>query len=44
MQVKSNFILHIPKNVKWWKHEVVDTFTHDHLKQVKRFDELLLLF
>ena len=27
-----------------WKHEVVDTFTHDHLKQVKRFDELLLWF
>ena len=34
---------HIPFEVMW-KHEVVDTFTHDHLKQVKRFDELLLLF
>ena len=27
-----------------YKRQVVDTFTHDHLKQVKRFDELLLLF
>ena len=35
--------IHIPFEVMW-KHEVVDTFTHDHLKQVKRFDELLLLF
>ena len=35
--------IHIPFEVIW-KHEVVDTFTHDHLKQVKRFDELLLLF
>lgn len=26
------------------KHEVVDTFPHDHLKQVKRVDELLMLF
>ena len=35
--------IHIPFEVMW-KHEVVDTFTHDHLKQVKRFDELLLWF
>ena len=35
--------IHIPFEVMW-KHEVVDTFTHDHLKQVKRIDELLLLF
>lgn len=35
--------VHIPFEVMW-KHEVVDTFTHDHLKQVKRFDELILLF
>ena len=27
-----------------WKHEVVDSFTHVHLKQVRRFDELLSLF
>lgn len=35
--------VHIPFEVMW-KHEVIDTFTHDHLKQVKRFDELLTLF
>lgn len=35
--------VHIPFEVMW-KHEVVDTFTHAHLKQVKRFDELLPLF
>lgn len=35
--------MHIPFEVMW-KHEVVDTFTHAHLKRVKRFDELLLLF
>lgn len=35
--------IHIPFEVMW-KHEVVDTFTHEHLKQVKRFDELLTLF
>ena len=35
--------VHIPFEVMW-KHEVIDTFTHDHLKQVKRFDELLPLF
>ncbi len=35
--------IHIPFEAMW-KHEVVDTFTHAHLKQVKRFDELLLLF
>lgn len=35
--------VHIPFEVMW-QHEVVDTFTHEHLKQVKRFDELLLLF
>ena len=34
--------VHIPFEVMW-QHEVVDTFTHDHLKQVKRFDELLEL-
>ena len=35
--------IHIPFEVMW-QHEVVDTFTHPHLKQVKRFDELLTLF
>lgn len=35
--------VHIPFEVMW-KHEVVDTFTHAHLKQVKRFEELLTLF
>ena len=35
--------VHIPFEVMW-KHEIVDTFTHEHLKQVKRFDELLSLF
>ena len=39
----GGYDIHIPFEVMW-KHEVVDTFTHDHLKQVKRFDELLLLF
>lgn len=34
--------VHIPFEVMW-QHEVVDTFTHEHLKQVKRFDELLTL-
>lgn len=35
--------IHIPFEVMW-KHEVVDTFIHDHLIQVKRVDELLTLF
>lgn len=35
--------VHIPFEVMW-KHEIVDTFTHEHLKQVRRFDELLSLF
>lgn len=35
--------VHIPFEVMW-KHEVIDTFTHAHLKQVKRFEELLTLF
>lgn len=34
--------VHIPFEVMW-QHEVVDTFTHEHLKQVKGFDELLSL-
>lgn len=39
----GGYSVHIPFEVMW-QHEVVDTFTHEHLKQVKRFDELLLLF
>ena len=35
--------VHIPFEVMW-KDEIVDTFTHEHLKQVRRFDELLSLF
>lgn len=35
--------VHIPFEVMW-QHEVVDTFTHKNLKQVKGFDELLMLF
>ena len=35
--------VHIPFEVMW-KHEVADTFTHTHLKQIERFDELLALF
>lgn len=35
--------VHIPFEVMW-QHEVVDTFTHKNLKQVKSFDELLMLF
>lgn len=35
--------VHIPFEVMW-KHEVVDSFTHVHLKQVRRFDESLSLF
>lgn len=35
--------VHIPFEVMW-KHEVVDSFTHVHFKQVRRFDELLSLF
>jgi len=34
--------VHIPFEVMW-KHEVTDTFTHERLKQVKRFDDLLPL-
>lgn len=34
--------VHIPFEVMW-QHEVVDTFTHKNLKQVKGFDELLML-
>lgn len=34
--------VHIPFEVMW-QHEVVDTFTHEHLKQVKGFGELLSL-
>lgn len=34
--------VHIPFEVMW-QHEVVDTFAHDHLKQLKRVDELLPL-
>ncbi|SHE81385.1 putative hydrolase of the HAD superfamily [Bacteroides faecichinchillae] len=35
--------VHIPFEVMW-KHEIVETFTHKHLKQIKRFGELLSLF
>ena len=35
--------IHIPFEVMW-KHEVVDTFIHDHLIQLKRVEELLTLF
>ncbi len=35
--------VHIPFEVMW-KHEVVDTFTHEHLNQIEKFDELLNLF
>lgn len=35
--------VHIPFEVMW-QHEVVDAFTHKNLKQVKGFDELLMLF
>lgn len=35
--------VHIPFEVMW-KHEVVEIFTHHHLKQVKRFKELPSLF
>lgn len=35
--------VHIPFEVMW-QHEVVDTFTHKNLKQVKGFNELLMLF
>ncbi|WP_287663838.1 HAD family hydrolase [Bacteroides sp.] len=34
--------IHIPFEVMW-KHEVVDTFTHERMKQIKRFDDLLPL-
>lgn len=34
--------VHVPFEVMW-QHEVVDTFTHDHLKQIKEVDELLSL-
>lgn len=34
--------VHVPFEVMW-QHEVVDTFTHDHLKQIKGVDELLSL-
>lgn len=34
--------VHIPFEVMW-QHELVDTFTHEHLKQVKGFGELLSL-
>lgn len=35
--------VHIPFEVMW-KHEVVDVFTHQHLKQAKTFGDLLTLF
>ncbi|WP_294628058.1 HAD family hydrolase [uncultured Bacteroides sp.] len=35
--------IHIPFEVMW-QHEVVDTFTHKHLKQIEKFNELLTLF
>lgn len=35
--------IHIPYEVMW-KHEIVDTFTHEHLKQIKKIEELLPLF
>ncbi|MDE6821686.1 MAG: HAD family hydrolase [Bacteroides acidifaciens] len=35
--------VHIPFEVMW-KHEVIDTFTHEHLNQIEKFDELLNLF
>ena len=35
--------IHVPFEVMW-QHEVVDTFTHAHLKQVKSLDELLAVF
>lgn len=35
--------VYIPFEVMW-QHEVVDTFTHKNLKQVKGFNELLMLF
>lgn len=34
--------VHIPFEVMW-QHEMIDTFTHEHLKQVKGFGELLSL-
>lgn len=34
--------VHIPFEVMW-QHEVVDTFSHEHLMQVKGFAELLLI-
>lgn len=35
--------IHVPFEVMW-QHEVVNTFRHNHLKQIKRFDELLAVF
>ena len=35
--------IHVPFEVMW-QHEVVVTFTHAHLKQVKSLDELLAVF
>ena len=35
--------IHVPFEVMW-QHEVVDTLTHAHLKQVKSLDELLAVF
>lgn len=35
--------IHVPFEVMW-QHEVVDTFIHAHLKQVKSLDELLAVF
>lgn len=35
--------IHIPFEIMW-QHEVVNTFTHECLRQVKSFDELKLLF
>lgn len=35
--------IHIPFEVMW-KHEIVDTFAHDHLRQIKQFNEILTIF
>ena len=35
--------IHVPFEVMW-QHEVVDTFTHEHMRQVDRLDEVLALF
>lgn len=39
----GGFGIHIPFKMMW-KHEIVETFAHDHLKQIKQFNEILSLF